>query len=437
MAEQSGGASVAEASGPLILALADAAILASRSFDREAMVALAAHNLAVGMSRARMADIPTAHLAGDGSPGADAYRLAGRIYCRIQDDWYRGCHIGAVVLPAVLAIGVDDVMPAVAAGYAVNIALAEPYGLEALGRGLRPTSLFGPAAAAATAAIALGLDREGLAAAIAIALSTSWGNNQSLLEGTCEWQVQVLHAARTGVEAALIAANSLIASRFALEGPSGFLAMALNDGDGRRLRETLATHRAIDLTNVEIKPYPGSSFAAPAIGAALKAARYVGSEPVRRIVVKLTPAALSSPGASSKGPYPSEAAAVLSIPFCVAQAYATGVVRFGRRADAGTSELIQNIALEPSSAFGADRAAVDVETDSRTIRADHNRGASQRPTWLNTGADPDALADRCEAPRDSVRSICAALAAPRVPSSQLRALMDSRDEKAAEDICPI
>src|ERR1700722_1231001 len=99
-----------------------------------------------------------------GRPGF-AHCLASRMHFRTQDDYDPGgrVHVGAVVIPAVLAVTETSPFPAVAAGYAVTTCVARPYRDEAEVRGLRPTGLFGSIGAAAAAGVGLGLGRDQLA----------------------------------------------------------------------------------------------------------------------------------------------------------------------------------------------------------------------------------------------------------------------------------
>ncbi|MHC1559643.1 MmgE/PrpD family protein [Actinomycetospora sp. C-140] len=133
---------------------------------------------------------------------------------------------GAVVVPTALALatargaGGELLARAVVAGHEAGIEASLRHGGPALyARGLWPTAVFGPLAAAATAAVLLGLDDAATTAALALAsaglggfLSADvLGHGHYLLSGA---------AARAGLAAALGARAGLSVSTTLLDGPA-------------------------------------------------------------------------------------------------------------------------------------------------------------------------------------------------------------------------
>jgi len=145
------------------------------------------------------------------------------------DDDPAACHIGAVVIPAALALGeVVGASPrrflaAVVAGYDVTTRIGEAVDADLLyHKGFHPTAVCGVFGAAAAASYLLGLDAERTADAIGIAGSFSAGNMEFLADGAMTKRLQPGKAAHDGILAAQLARAGLTGPHTVLEGRYGF-----------------------------------------------------------------------------------------------------------------------------------------------------------------------------------------------------------------------
>ncbi len=276
-------------------------------------------------------------LSGSSGPGVLAFRLAARMHARTQDDFLPAgrIHLGAVVLPAVLARGSGDVAPAVSAGFGVMAMVAETYGAEAQRRGLRPTGVFGPFGAAAGAAVAADLDDDSIAASLAIASTAAAGTTQAWIDGGSEWLTQVGAAARAGVEAAMLAAEGLPTARRALDGVAGFSAAMFGDEGSRRLEERLRSGGPF-VPAPALKRHPVSGIAQTAVAASAEAGRGTRASP-DRLVVAMHPNELDYPGTRNTGPFLSRSSSLMSIARCAALGFRDGGVGYGAIAAANSS----------------------------------------------------------------------------------------------------
>ena len=144
------------------------------------------------------------------------------------DDDPAACHIGAVVIPAALAVGeVIGASPrrflaAVIAGYDVTARIGEGIDADMLyQKGYHPTAVCGVFGAAAAASYLLGLDAERTADALGIAGAFSAGNMEFLADGAMTKRLQPGKAAHDGILAAQMARAGITGPRTALEGRYG------------------------------------------------------------------------------------------------------------------------------------------------------------------------------------------------------------------------
>ena len=173
------------------------------------------------------------------APGAAL--LAGAIAHSLDyDDQSMSGHPSAVLVPAILAeaetLGStgQDMMTAYVAGYEVWCELWRR-DRNYHGKGWHPTSVFGTMAAAAAGAVLHRLPAERAATAVAIAGSFAGGlfsNFGSMVKG-----YHAGMAAKSGLEAARLAANGLSAGRDAIENQQGFLMAFSTDGNPDRTSE--------------------------------------------------------------------------------------------------------------------------------------------------------------------------------------------------------
>src|SRR5436190_21045983 len=146
------------------------------------------------------------------------------------DDTFEGgpVHAGAVIVPAVLAMGERyriDVKAALE-GMAVGIELMCRLGLVAPKMvhkaGFHPTAVFGAMGAAAAAGKALKLDQKQIVDALGIVGSMASGIIEYLAEGTWTKRMHAGWAAQSGMRAALLARAGFSGPRTVFEGVHGF-----------------------------------------------------------------------------------------------------------------------------------------------------------------------------------------------------------------------
>ena len=206
----------------------------------------------------------------------DAAFLGGTAAHGIElDDGYRhgSAHCGCVVVPVVLALGFARGVPgkavieAMVAGYETAIALARVCHPDLRRRGFHPTGAVGPFGAAMAAAKLSGLEPERIADALGIAASSAAGLFAFVNGGADVKRLHAGHAAREGLQAALLAAHGMKGPPGVIEGRDGFMqAFALGVSERRREVE-LPPRAAFGITDCYVKPYPCCRHVQPAVEA--------------------------------------------------------------------------------------------------------------------------------------------------------------------------
>lgn len=389
--------------------LVDLARAAAGEHATEALRTCLLHDLAAAVGEEDLSGPIRDALADEAGSGAVALSLAVRMHARTQDDFYPAgrTHVGAVVIPAVLAVGTDDPEPALAAGYEVLTAVSEAYSVVAQERGYRPTGMFGPIGAAIAAGVALGLDDANLVSSIALASTMSSGTNQSWVDGSDEWLVEVGVASRAGVDAARMAGAGVHGSKRAVDGGAGWASAFFDDPGGNRLLAALRGERK-RLPDVAIKPYPISGIAQVPTLLAAQLGMRTDHELPRSITVRMTPSELSYPGSRNRGPFRSRSDALMSIPRCVALAYLHGNVPYvslSKPPDELEDRLIKRVELIAAPELSETEAELMVDVDGTTLRERGHGRDVLFPTWEQSSKDIAGIAGRSEAPTDVVRKI--------------------------------
>ncbi|HXF88952.1 MAG TPA: MmgE/PrpD family protein [Xanthobacteraceae bacterium] len=214
--------------------------------------------------RARRADmLDAAFLGGTAAHGIEL------------DDGFRegSAHCGCVVVPAALSVAYRQrasgaaLLAAMVAGYETNIALARACAPDLRQRGFHPTSAVGPFGAAMTAAKLLGLAPEKLAPALGIAASSAAGLFAFVNGGADIKRLHAGHAAREGVQAALLAEQGVEGPPEVIEARDGFM-QAFAFGRLDRARPiALPPAAPFGITDCYIKPYACCRHIQPAVEA--------------------------------------------------------------------------------------------------------------------------------------------------------------------------
>jgi 2-methylcitrate dehydratase PrpD len=213
--------------------------------------------------RARRADlIDAAFLGGTAAHGIEL------------DDGFRqgSVHPGCVVVPAVLALGYDrhadgrTLMEAIVAGYETVIAIGRACHPDLRQRGFHPTAAVGVFGSAAAAGKLRGLSGEALANALGLAASSAAGLFAFVNGGGDIKRLHAGHAAREGLQAALLAEQGVEGPPDVIETRDGFMqAFAF----GRAGARTIMLPPAVPfgITDCYIKPYPCCRHIQPAVEA--------------------------------------------------------------------------------------------------------------------------------------------------------------------------
>jgi 2-methylcitrate dehydratase PrpD len=235
--------------------------------------------------RARRADLlDAAFLGGTAAHGIEL------------DDGYRhgSAHCGCVVVPAVLATayqrraGGAAVIEAIVAGYETNIALARACHPDLRQRGFHPTSAVGPFGAAMATAKLRGLPAERFGDALGIAASSAAGLFAFVNGGADIKRLHAGHAAREGLQAALLAEQGVEGPPGVIEARDGFMqAFALGRTERARPIE-LPPDVPFGITDCYIKPYACCRHIQPAVEALvdLLAAENIATDDVQRVDVE-------------------------------------------------------------------------------------------------------------------------------------------------------
>lgn len=403
--------------------LADKALAAAASPAVAVLRPLILTNLSAAVGASDGTELPLAEVVSGDNPASAAFRLAARMHVRTQDDFFPSgrVHVGAVVVPPVLALGTDNFWGAVAAGYEVFTIIAATYSADCQDRGFRPSGILGPSAAAAAAGVALGLSRDQLARAIAAAATASAGTNQAWVDGSGEWLLEVANASRAGVEAALLVAAGLeTAVGRGFEGRSGWAAAYFGDIGASRLASQLDSGDRP--YRVAIKPYPVSGIAqVPTHLSALLGSKF-GHRLPDRMVVAMPTRSLDYPGSKNRGPFRSRSDSLMSVARCCAVAYLSGYVSIkclSAKPTADEARLVEAIELVPDDSAGPEGVTVTVEAGGTELVQQGDAEDLLYPGWAELTWDLAGLATRSEAAEADVTAFAKALEAEQVGTRSL------------------
>jgi 2-methylcitrate dehydratase PrpD len=257
-----------------------------------------------------------------------AFANGALMHTRAQDDTHfpAKTHVGSAIMPAALALAERDgrtgadFITAVVAGCEVAAAVGERLAPAVTARGFRATPVFGTLGAAAAAASILKLDADATSNAIAIAASFSGGLNQTWIDGTSEYRLQLGMAARNGIAAAELASAGLTGAPHWYEGAAGYMRAfsGLTDQDGGdwELGERWR------LLAVTYKPYPVCAITQSPVQVAIDLATEndLAPDDITAVRCVLNSADRTYPGTVNAGPFGDIGATLMSAQFCVAMA---------------------------------------------------------------------------------------------------------------------
>jgi 2-methylcitrate dehydratase PrpD len=346
------------------------------------------------------------------------------------------CHIGAVVVPAALAVaeatgaGGLELLAAVVAGTEAvsRIGMAAPEGFHR--RGFHPTGVCGVFGATVAACTLRGLDAETTARALGLAGSMASGLMEFLGDGAPTKPLHAGWAAQAGVQAAGLAAAGAIGPASVFEGRFGLYATHVDSGFDldAQLADLGARWETLE---VAIKRYPTCHFIAAPVDAAAEAAAGLKPQDIDRIVVRVPDVAVPivlepvEQKLTPAGAYDAK----FSLPWCVAARLVHGrldVPSFTGEAleDGRVLELARRVEHAPwdgePTAFGGAAEVTAAGGDARRATVLVPRGAPENPFSEQallakfTGNARLALSD--EAAAALARGILALDTAPEVES---------------------
>ncbi len=344
------------------------------------------------------------------------------------DDTFEGTpvHVGAVVLPAVLAAcerfggSGADALRGVLAGSELScrLALVAPTAIHRAG--FHPTAVIGALGAALGVGTALRLTSAQLVDALGVAGSFASGIIEYLAEGTWTKRLHAGWAAQSGLRAALLARQGFRGPRTVIEGRHGFFHGFADHAitpDYGELLDDLG--RGWRLERLAFKPYACGTMAQPFVDCAIRLAE-AGVDPgaIERIECRVgegTVHRLWEPLAEKRAPS-SAYSAKFSVPYCIAVGFldrAAGLEQFteARVADEAVRALAARVdyTVDPLDEYPRNYTGhLRVTLRDGSVREDrqpHLRGGAREPLSeaqimakfranAAFGGWPDALAER-------------------------------------------
>ncbi len=316
-------------------------------------------------------------------------------HARAQDDVQHGAgsHLGAIVLPAALAVAESsdasgaELLAAIVAGYETASVIGREFSKLSTRRGFRSSGIYGVFGSAAAAARLFRLDARATSQALAHAANFAAGLNQTWITGTPEFRVQTAFASRNGVLAALLARAGAEAAPDVLEGAAGFY--RAYTGETQDIADRLVTLGVEwSLPDVSFKPYPvcGINQVPVHLMLATLAANPFDAVDVQSIRVALTTYEARYPGINARGPFRDVGATLMSTQFCLASAVrrrAVSLADLSRFEDRDVMDIVQRIEVVEDPALPPYGCRLTVSLRSgRRIDAENLAGAENfKFTW--------------------------------------------------------
>jgi 2-methylcitrate dehydratase PrpD len=242
------------------------------------------------------------------------------------------CHIGAVIVPASIAIAEEleangqELITAINIGYDIVTRVEEAFDGETMfQRGFHPTAICGVFGAAAAASKILRLDREKTTNALGIAGSFASGLMEFLSDGSMTKRIHPGWAAQNGIKAAYLAMNEFTGPKTVFEGKHGLKGFSREINSSKLL---VGLGERFDVARSSLKKYPSCLYNASAIDGILELYNDKGIRPkdVKSIDIKVRSVAMRLVGDPIKRKYEPQTMldAQMSMPYSVAVALIDG-----------------------------------------------------------------------------------------------------------------
>jgi 2-methylcitrate dehydratase PrpD len=196
------------------------------------------------------------------------------------------------------------------------------------------TGIAGGLGAAVAAAKLMALDEDGMRRAIGIAASQAAG--MRVMHGTMTTALMPAQAARTGLQAALLAAQGFTASLIGLEGRYGYLSVFAEEPHLAYLLDDFGER--FEVLRNTYKPYPCGIVIHPILDACLRLKRdhTLDHREIERVAIKASPSAMAL---SDRRNAVDEFQTHVSLYHWVAVAFIRGTAR--------TTDMLTEVALDP------------------------------------------------------------------------------------------
>ncbi|MGH6679306.1 MAG: MmgE/PrpD family protein [Bradyrhizobium sp.] len=263
-----------------------------------------------------------------------AFANATLFHARCQEDAHPAGHVGAVVLPAALAVAQSlgatgaELIAAIVAGYEVALRIGRDHVTDLSARGFRSTSAYGVFGAAAAAARLRGLDPEGTAHALALAANMAGGLRAFVEAGSDDFPYHAGFAARNGLLAAALVAAGAEGPLDVLESEAGFFASFGGERRDYGARLSRALGHEFEMERVTFKPYPVCQFHRAVVRALISLRPQASGVEATAIEIRMNPTEANFWGVRFAGPFRRFSQAFMSAPYCAAVAWKRGNVQF-------------------------------------------------------------------------------------------------------------
>ena len=264
-------------------------------------------------------------------PESAAFSHSARIHAFVLDSTYypSQAHFGGPTIAVGLVCAQlqgsngEKLFRSVLAGVEIASRIGEVLVEPTMGRGLRPTAVFGGIAAAITASVALDFSVAETAHALALTSNFFGGTSQTWLDGSDDWVIQAGLAASNGIAVARLVRAGFNGAAAAWDGTSGLLrALGADDGYTDRLEVALRADSWC-IEDLSYKMYPACNIVQTPVKLLLEILLHTSLDDSTTIVCRLNPKDAEYPGTIAAQPN-CHAKALMSVAFCLGVALTYG-----------------------------------------------------------------------------------------------------------------